>query len=68
MNLRQPKPGYDPQDEQHRNNEIERADRQNHKKNRDVEIGNGRLILKDTVTGTRYNVTIVSGTLTLTSL
>lgn len=32
-----------------------------------VEIGAGRLILKDTVTGTRYNVTIVSGTVTLTS-
>lgn len=34
----------------------------------DVEIGAGRLILKDTVTGTRYNVTMVSGTLTTTAL
>lgn len=34
----------------------------------DIEVGTGRLILKDTVTGARYSVTMVSGTLTTTAL
>lgn len=38
------------------------------RRNQDVEIGNGRLILKDTVTGSRYSVTMVSGVLTTTAL
>jgi hypothetical protein len=35
---------------------------------RDVEIGAGRLILKDSVTGARYAVSVVSGALTATVL
>jgi hypothetical protein len=35
---------------------------------RDVEIGAGRLILKDSVTGARYAVAMVSGVLTTTVL
>jgi hypothetical protein len=34
----------------------------------DIEIGGGRLILKDSVTGARYAVTMVSGVLTTTAL
>lgn len=47
---------------------IEQADSQNHKRNQDVEIGEGRLILTDTVTGTRYSVRVTSGTLGITAL
>lgn len=37
-------------------------------KGQTIEVANGRLVLTDTVTGTRYAVTIVSGTLTLTAV
>lgn len=47
---------------------LEKADRQNHKRDREVEIGNGDLILTDTATGTRYAVRVTSGTLGITSL
>lgn len=34
----------------------------------DCEVGNGRLILTDTVTGSRYSLSMVSGVLTETLL
>lgn len=40
---------------------LEMADRQNHKRGRDVEIGEGRLILADATTGARYEVFIDDG-------
>ena len=46
--------------------EIEREDLRNQKRGQEYEPE--RLILKDTVTGTRYVVTIASGSLTLTAL
>lgn len=46
--------------------EIESADRQNFKAN--MEVQPRRLVLQDTVTGTRYQITVASGALTLTAL
>ena len=47
---------------------LEAADQQNHKRNRDVEIGQARLILTSP-NGTRYEVTVDnSGNLSTTSL
>ena len=37
-------------------------------KGQDVEIGNGRLIMTDTVTSARYALTVSSGTLTVTAV
>ena len=42
------------------------ADRDNAKQNQEANMK--RLVLTDTVTGTRYNVTIASGALTLVAL
>ena len=48
---------------------LEQADLDNHKKLRDIEVGKGcRLILVDTVTGTRYAATVASGAWVLTAL
>lgn len=38
------------------------------RKDRDIEVGVGRLILIDTVTSARYSVTIASGVVTLVAL
>jgi hypothetical protein len=43
--------------EAQRNLVIEQADNLNHKKNRDIEVGDGRLILKSP-NGTRYQITV----------
>ena len=63
MKLPIPKPEYRVADERERNRQIERADGQNLKSQQDCEIGEGRLILTDTATGTRYQVKITSGVL-----
>jgi hypothetical protein len=57
MILPRPKGQYTARDEYERNRQIEQADRRNHKKGQDVEIGEGRLILTSP-NGTRYNVTV----------
>ena len=62
------KPFYNSEVERVRNREIERADRENHKRNRDVEVGAGRLILTSP-NGTRYEVTVADdGTLGTSAL
>lgn len=69
--MRLPSPGtqYDAENEASVRREIEDADGKNQKRGSDYEVSkNGRLILTDTVTMTRYNVTIVSGVLTLAAL
>lgn len=48
--------------------QIEAADRLNQKAGRPIEVGQGQLILTDTVDGTRYEVTVASGVLTVTAL
>lgn len=68
MRLPNPRGGYAPRDELERNRQIEAADRQNHKRGRDVEIGEARLILTSE-DGTRYFVTVANdGTLGTTPL
>lgn len=59
---------YSARAEQERNRVIRQADQQNHKRNRDVEIGNGRLILT-APDGGRWSVTVDNaGNLTTTSI
>lgn len=57
--MKLPLPGrtYDPLREQRRNGLIEQADSGNHKRGRDVEIGDARLILTSP-DGTRYAVEV----------
>lgn len=57
MRLSSPAKVYSSTNEAQRNLVLELADNMNHKKNRDVEIGDGRLILKSP-NGTRYRITV----------
>lgn len=57
MKLPNPPNGYSRIDQQEVRRSVELADLQNHKRNRDVEIGVGRLILT-APNGTRYSVTV----------
>ncbi len=69
MRLPPPSPQYDVLNEANTRRLIETADNENQKSGSDYEVGKmGRLILTDTVTNDRYNVTIASGVLTLTML
>lgn len=68
MRLQNPAPTYQQRLEAERNRQIEQADAENHKRNRDVEIGQGRLILMSP-DGTRWNVTVSNaGALSATAL
>jgi len=61
-------PEYSTTAENERNRVIESADLSNHKRNQDVEIGEGRLILT-AVNGSRFNVTVNNaGALVVVSL
>ena len=69
MNLPNPPSVYSPGNEAQTRAQLETEDRKNHKKFTDIEIGKGcRAIFTDTVTGTRYAMTIASGAVTLTAL
>ena len=68
MRLPSPPLTYDSRDEAETRRTIESADLQTHKRNQDVEIGDGRLILKD-INGVRYNITVSTvGALTVTAI
>jgi len=68
MRLRQPGKEYHQTYEIQRNAELERADRENFKRNRDVEIGEGRVIIRSP-DGTRWEITVDnSGVVGATSL
>jgi len=61
-------PKYSASAENERNRVIEQADYRNHKRNSDVEIGEGRLILT-APNGGRYNITVSNaGALVVTSI
>ena len=61
-------PAYSASAEHERNRVIEQADYNNHKRNQDVEIGDGRLILT-AANGVRYYITVSNaGALVVTSL
>lgn len=67
MRLPMQSPTYSASAENERNRVIEQADYLNHKRNSDVEIGDGRLILK-AANGVRYYITVSNaGALTVTT-
>lgn len=69
MNLPNSPFQYDRGNEAQARDVIVQADAENHKKQRDIEIGKGcRAIFFDTVTGTRYAMSIASGAVVLTAL
>ena len=57
MRLRQPSQAYSRDVAVDQIGQIERADRENHKRGRDIEVGVGRVILTSP-NGTRYSVTV----------
>jgi hypothetical protein len=57
MNLPTPSIQYSEKDQSQTRNILELEDRNNHKRNRDVEIGTSRLILTSP-NGTRYKVEV----------
>lgn len=59
---------YSQTDQAQMRREIERMDAENWKRLKDVDFASTRPVLTDTVTGTRYKLTVVSGTLTVTAL
>jgi hypothetical protein len=68
MNLPTPSLQYSEKDQVQTRNILELEDRNNHKRNRDVEIGTSRLILTSP-NGTRYKVEVSNaGTLSATSI
>jgi len=67
MRLQNPAQGYNRAHELERNRALELADRQNHKRGQDIEVGgNGeRIILTDEVTGERRELVLRNGALVL---
>ena len=59
---------YSQADQQRMRADLNAADRLNHKRGEDVEIGKGRLILTDRVTGARYQLVSDSGVLSLEAM
>ena len=60
---------YNARDQANVRKALQEADQQNIKTRRDLYLVQGeRLILKDTVTGSNYTVTIASGALVVTAL
>lgn len=72
MPFQPPSLEYNISDQAQFRHEAARLDAENLKRQRDIEIGDrsgvSRLIVTDTVTGTRYKITVVSGALTLTAV
>jgi hypothetical protein len=68
MKLPSAKPNYNQPDDQTLRNMLEKADAENHKRSRDVEISPGRLIIKSP-DGTRWSIEVDnSGAITAASL
>ena len=68
MRLPQAKPNYSQVDDQTARSLIERADAENHKRNRDIEVSPGRLILQSP-NGTRWSIEVSnSGVISASSL
>lgn len=59
---------YDRADQAALRETLQRANAENHKRGRDVELGRGRLIVTDEVTGLRYALTMSGGVVTWTAL
>jgi len=68
MKLPMPGPQYDKRREIEIVRQIELADRQNHKRNRDVEVGQGRLVMQSP-NGARWSIEVDNaGTITASAL
>lgn len=63
-----PNSGYDRGNEASFRDLVRRAIGNCFSRNQDVDIGLGRLILKDVVTGDRYSISMVNGVLTETAI
>ena len=59
---------YDRTDQARMRETIQRADAENLKRGRDVELGRGRLIVTDEATGLRYALSMTAGVVTWTAL
>ena len=59
---------YDRSDQARVRDTIQRADAENLKRGRDVELGRGRLIVTDGATGLRYALSMTEGVATWTPL
>ena len=69
MRFALPPAGYELQDQLELRRVIESADQHNHKRGQDVEIGDGRLILKRSSDGARFSITVdSSGNVVATAL
>jgi hypothetical protein len=65
MILPSPPVGYDRADQAQMRDAVRRADNENHKRGRDLELGSARLILTDAATGERYVLSVAGGVLDL---
>ena len=59
---------YDRAEQARMRETLQRADAENLKRGRDVELGRGRLIVTDEATGLRYALSISDGAATWTAL
>ena len=68
MKLPASRPTYTQVDDQTARSVVERADAENHKRNRDIEVSPGRLIIKSP-NGTRYTIEVSNaGVISATAL
>ena len=68
MKLPASRPVYTQADDQTARSILERADAENHKRNRDIEVSPGRLIIKSP-NGTRYTIEVSNaGVISATAL
>lgn len=68
MKLPASRPTYTQVDDQTARSVLERADAENHKRNRDIEVSPGRLIIKSP-NGTRYSIEVSNaGVISATAL
>jgi hypothetical protein len=68
MKLPASRPTYTQVDDQTARSVLERADAENHKRNRDIEVSPGRLIIKSP-NGTRYTIEVSNaGVISATAL
>jgi hypothetical protein len=68
MILASPSKTYSAIDQAQMRDALRRADAENHKQGRDVEIGAGRVILTDPATGVRYALRVSGGALSCVAL
>lgn len=58
MRLPDPGPRYSQSDEARRNREIEMSDRENLKRQQDIELVSGMRLIMSSPNGTRYKITV----------